>query len=76
MQSANSKSSTAKVREHRERMRKKGMRLVQMWLPDTSTPEFKAEARRQSLLISNSPHAKSDQDFIDSITLRWWEEDE
>lgn len=70
------KSSTERVRAYRERMRKKGMKLVQFWVPDTSTPEFKAEARRQSLIVSNSPHAKDDQAFIDSITLKWWEDEE
>lgn len=75
MTATRSKSSTAKVREHRQRMREKGMRLVQFWVPDTSTPEFKAEARRQSLLVSSSPHAQADQDFIDSITVKWWEDE-
>lgn len=70
------KSSKERVQAHRQRMREKGMRLVQFWVPDTTTPEFKAEARRQSLAISQSPHAKADQDFIDSITIKWWEDEE
>jgi hypothetical protein len=57
-------------------MRRKGMRLVQFWVPDVTSEEFRAEARRQSLLVANSPHAREDQDFIDSITERWWEEEE
>lgn len=65
------KSSTERVRAYRERMRRKGMKLVQFWLPDTSTPEFKAEARRQSLLIANSPQEKDDQAFIDSVAVIW-----
>jgi Protein of unknown function (DUF3018) len=76
MTSAPPKTSVQKVRDHRERMRRKGMRLVQFWVPDTTTPEFAAEAGRQSLLVSQSPHAKNDQDFIDSITIKWWEERE
>jgi hypothetical protein len=28
------------------------MRLVQFWVPDTRTPEFAAEARRQSQLVA------------------------
>jgi hypothetical protein len=67
------KSSSERVRAYRERMRKKGMRLVQFWVPDTSTPEFKAEARRQSLLIANSPQEKDDQAFIDSVSV-WWDD--
>ena len=37
-------------------------------LPDTSSPEFAAEARRQSLIVANSPHAEEDQAFVDSIS--------
>jgi hypothetical protein len=31
------------------------------------TPEFKAEARRQSLLVANSPHEAEDQAWVDSL---------
>ena len=68
------KSSRQKVRSHRKRMRAKGYRLVQMWLPDTRTPEFAREAHLQSLRASNSPTAEVDQAFIDSIS--WWNSDE
>jgi hypothetical protein len=61
-------SSRDKVRSHRARLRAKGMRLIQIWVPDTRTPEFTAEAHRQSRLIANSPHAKEDQDFVDAIS--------
>lgn len=62
------KPSREKVRAYRERMRAKGLRLVQMWLPDTRTPEFAAEARRQSLLASRSPFAAEDQAWVDSVS--------
>jgi hypothetical protein len=61
-------SSRDKVRAHRARMRAKGLRLVQLWLPDTSTPEFAAQAHRASLAIANSPTEREDQAFIDSIS--------
>lgn len=31
------------VQRHRNRQRARGLRPVQLWLPDTSTPEFKAQ---------------------------------
>jgi hypothetical protein len=62
------KSSRDKVRAHRARLRAQGLRPIQIWVPDTRTPEFAAEAHRQSLAIANSPHEKDDQAFIDSIT--------
>ncbi len=60
--------SRDKVRDHRARMRAKGMKLVQFWVPDTSTAEFKAEARRQSRLIARSPNEADDQAFVDSLS--------
>jgi len=57
-----------RVKEYRARMKHKGMRLIQLWVPDTSTPEFAAEAHRQSLAVSRSPHAEEDQAFIDAIS--------
>jgi len=62
------KSSREKVRAHRKRMRAKGFRLVQMWLPDTRSPEFAKQARREALAIANSPTEEQDQAFIDSMT--------
>jgi hypothetical protein len=34
------------VKQHRARQRAKGLRSVQFWLPDTSTPEFGTEVAR------------------------------
>lgn len=49
-------------------MRAKGLRLVQMWLPDTRTPEFAAEARRQSLRANNSRFAAQDQAWVEAMS--------
>ena len=68
------KTSREKVSAHRARLRKRGLRLVQMWLPDTRSPEFAAEAHRQSLRAANSPTEKEDQAFINSIS--WWNSEE
>ena len=62
------KSSRDKVRAHRTRLRRQGLRPVQMWLPDMNSKEFKAEAHRQSLAIARSPTEKEDQAFISAIT--------
>jgi hypothetical protein len=60
-------TSRDKVRAYRKRMRAKGLRLVQIWLPDTRTPEFAAEAHRQSLRANASPFAAEDQAWVDSM---------
>ena len=43
-------------------------KLVRMSVPDTTSVTFKAEARRASLRIAQSPHDADDQAFIDSIS--------
>jgi hypothetical protein len=43
------------VRRYRERMRAKGLRQIQLWVPDTRSPAFAAECRRQSLLVADDP---------------------
>jgi len=62
------KSSRDKVRAHRERLRKLGLRPVQIWIPDLRSPRFAAEARRQSRAVARSSHAREDQKFIDAIS--------
>jgi antidote-toxin recognition MazE-like antitoxin len=62
------KSSREKVRAHRERLRSRGLRPIQIWVPDVRSRSFKIQAHRQSLAVARSPHAPEDQGFIDSIT--------
>jgi hypothetical protein len=71
---AQASTSRDKVRAYRKRMRAKGMRLVQMWLPDTSSPEFARQAHLDSVAIANSPTEQEDQAFIDSV--QWWTSEE
>ena len=62
------KSSRDKVRAYRARKRREGLRLVQMWLPDQSSPEFRKEALRQSRLINASKGEQEALDFIEAVT--------
>lgn len=67
-------SGAKRVRDHRRRLRAQGLRPIQIWVPDVNSPEFAAEAHRQSLVIAQSEHAQEDQDFVDSISVDWdWE---
>ncbi len=63
-----SKPSRDKVRAHRERLRRQGLRPLQIWVPDVRGRSFKARAHRQSLAVAKSAHAKADQEFIDAIS--------
>ncbi|MSP50585.1 MAG: DUF3018 family protein [Alphaproteobacteria bacterium] len=62
--------SREKVRVHRAKLRAQGLRPIQIWVPDTRSPEFAAEAHRQSRLIAGSKHAADDQAFIDTISIK------
>ena len=62
------KSSREKVRAHRQRLRKQGLRPIQIWVPDVRSKAFAREARRQSLLVARSPHEAGDQAFVDAIS--------
>jgi len=66
-------SSRDKVRMHRQRLRKQGLRPIQIWVPDVRSPEFAREARRQSRAVANSREEQSDQAFVDSISV-WGDE--
>ena len=68
------RSSRERVKAHRERLRSRGLRPIQIWVPDVRSPEFAAEAHRQSVMVATSPHAQEDQDFGDSISD--WDDDE
>ena len=62
------KPSRVKVREHRERLRRQGLRPIQIWAPDVRAPAFRSEARRQSLAVAASSRAHEDQAFIDAVS--------
>src|SRR5579875_204124 len=53
-------STRDRVRLHRQRLRRQGLRPVQIWVPDVRAPEFAAEAHRQSAAIAASEHERGD----------------
>ena len=63
-----SKRTRDKVKAHRERLRRQGLRPIQVWVPDVRSPAFQAEAHRQSLAVARSAQERKDQDFIDSVS--------
>jgi hypothetical protein len=62
------KASREKVNAHRERLKRRGLRPVQFWVPDARSPEFEHEARRQSLAVAMSAYSRDDQAFIEAIS--------
>ncbi|MGF1664111.1 MAG: antitoxin MazE family protein [Kineosporiaceae bacterium] len=57
---------------HRRRLREQGLRPIQLWVPDVRVPGFDAEAARQSIRAARSPHARDDQDAVESLSS--WDE--
>ena len=70
MGSSDSAASRDRVRAHRERQRRRGLRPIQIWVPDVRSRAFRTQAHRQSLAVAESRHARADQDFIDAISDR------
>ncbi|CCK62872.1 antitoxin MazE family protein [Mycobacterium canetti] len=57
-----------RVADHRNRLRQQGLRPLQIWVPDTRTPEFAKEAHRQSALAAATDSAADDQAWVDDIS--------
>jgi hypothetical protein len=70
---------TLTVRRHRARQRAQGLRPVQFWLPDTSTPEF-AEQVAHDIAAVAQPNPEDDamQEGLERLageTLAEWPAD-
>ncbi len=55
--------------EEYQRLWDQGLRPHVMWLPDTSDPEFRERIRREVRAINESPQAKEDMEFVESISI-------
>jgi Protein of unknown function (DUF3018) len=62
-------TSADRVRRHREEMRRKGMRPITLWVPDTRSPEFAAAAaeacRRANEADKTDPAVKYLEDLVE-----------
>ena len=64
---------TERVNAYRARMRARGLRPIQIWVPDVRSAEFAAEAHRQSALVGAADRASDDMDFVEAISEDWGE---
>ena len=71
--SDNKRKAREKARRYRQRLRMRGLRTLQLWVPDTRRSGFAEDARRQSLAAAA---ATSEQEALDFIEAReradWW----
>jgi hypothetical protein len=56
-----------KQSRYRRRLRRKGLRPVQIWVPDTRAEGFAGECRRQARLAARSAQEKPALNFIAEI---------
>jgi Protein of unknown function (DUF3018) len=57
------------MQDYRERMRAKGLRPKQIWLPDTKDPKFIEEYRRQLQALRNDPQEHEIMDELQTFEI-------
>ena len=62
-----------RVNAYRSRMRARGLRPVQIWVPDVRSAEFAAEAHRQSELVGAADRTSDEMAFVEAISEDWGE---
>ena len=70
------KSSTTaeRVKKHRDNLRRKGLKPVQIWVPDVSKEGFKDSCKQQAILAKQSDRDASVDNFLEETAdLRGWE---
>ena len=53
-----------RMRGYRARKQASGLRLIQLWVPDTRSKRFAAECRRQCRLLKGDPAEAEALEFI------------
>jgi hypothetical protein len=68
-------SALENVRRYRERMKAQGFRQLNLWVPDTRSPRFAEECRRQSQLAARHDPADDVMDWLEAAAsdLEGWE---
>lgn len=59
------------MRKHRDEMRRRGFKLVQLWVPDPSAPGFAAELQRQIRSLSARPDREADAFSEAGLAALW-----
>jgi hypothetical protein len=56
----------SRLAAHRARMRASGLRVLQLWVPDTAQPAFAAQCKRQSVLAAEADEAEGVLPWLDA----------
>ena len=66
---AGSTSSRSRTARYRDNLRRKGLRPVQIWVPDTTAPGFAEEVRRQCAAIAAADGEDGTMDWGERVSL-------
>jgi hypothetical protein len=61
------KKATTRLERHRAEMRRRGFRLVQLWVPDPEAPGFRSAVRRTRAFLEAHPDAEWDDFARDAL---------
>jgi hypothetical protein len=58
----------SRVAAHRARLRERGMKPVQIWVPDTGNPALRKSLQQMCIEIENYEGAEDDRAFISALS--------
>lgn len=61
-------STKDRVARHRAALREKGLRPIQIWVPDTRAEGFAEQAHRESVIAAADLQTRAVHDFIEDVT--------
>lgn len=60
-------ATSVRVQQHRQRLRKAGLRPIQLWVPDTRSPGFAEECRRQSAMLAGDAQERETLEWLQAV---------
>jgi hypothetical protein len=62
-------TSARRMARHRTARRARGMRAVQIWVPDTRTEAFAAAARHACEVVNAAPDRQESMDWLERVSV-------
>jgi hypothetical protein len=62
-----STQSPEKFRRYRSRLKARGLRQIQLWVPDTTRPEFPSLIERQLRRVQGTEEDRESLELIDAV---------
>jgi hypothetical protein len=62
-------SSQTRTQHYRANLRLRGLRPVQIWVPDTRAPGFAAEARRQCERVNHADRTEQLMEWVEQVSM-------